>query len=431
MIPDLELRVACEDDAEEVSNLLTSCFSTFSEFGMTGRKWLEYQRIQPGFTLQGSHVAVLRERIVGHVQTVWRRVRTSKHSTVNIGGISNVCTLPEYRRRGIATALLNEAHKLMERNNVPVAGLLTEPDGAAWELYRKMRYDKIVTITKFVGQLNLIAKVLHDTSHKSYMRTRSYREGDEHTLLQLYDEITENLAGTVKREADYWERRYKKVFAFNGFFYENFDPKNIIITEDSKGLSGYCFNHLLHGVGYITELLAHDPSCENTRALVDAALNRFTSEGAQSLALFCPKETPMMECLTRSFGRSLIENEVEAYMFKVLNPQKTLEAIKEEMRFRVCVQPKTDVILELAVGDKSAFLSIHGDYVEVGNEVSSQRRTIKISATNLGFVNLLFGVLPASELYSQGHLSCHADSLPLLSRLFPKKTCYLFPGDFW
>jgi len=433
MIPDLELRAACEADAEEVSSLLTSCFNTFSEFGMTGKKWLEYQKIQPGFTLQGSHVAVLGKRIVGHVQTVWRLIRISKHSAVNIGGIANVCTLPEYRRKGIATALLNEAHDLMERKDVPIAGLLTEPDGIPWRLYKKMGYDKIAAITKFVSQMDLMSRRPNGTSRTSFVKTRSYKEGDEHALLQLYDEITENLAGTVKREGDYWERRYKHVFAFNGFFYEDFDPENIIVTEGSKGLSGYCFNHLMDGVGYITELLAHEPYYENTMALVDAALDRFTSKGAHSLVLFCPKETPMMECLIRSFGGKPIESEVETYMLKVLNPQKTLEVIREETCLRECAQHERDVVLEFIVGGKSAFLSIQGDNVEVGTEGPRHgtQRTAKISTTNLGFVSLLFGVVAPSELYSKGHLFCQTDWLPLLSRLFPQRARYLFPGDFW
>jgi predicted acetyltransferase len=265
----------------------------------------------------------------------------------------------------------------------------------------------------------------------SNIKTRNYEEGDEHRLLKIYDNVTKNLVGTVKRDTRYWRRRYKQVFSYNGFFYEEFNPENIIVSEGSKGISGYCFNNILGGMGYITELLTQKPYCENTRILFNSLMKRFSSRHVQLISLFCPKNTKAMKCLERLLSNGLVESHIEAYMVKILNPHKALEAIRDEICARAMMQSRLDIVLELAIEGKSTFLSIRGQNVEIRNEMPAQREAVKISLTNQGFARLIFGLSSPRKLHDQGHVFCSTDSFYLLSRLFPRKACYLFPGDFW
>jgi predicted acetyltransferase len=350
---------------------------------------------------------------------------------MKIGGIANVCTLPEYRGKGVATALLNKAHEIMEKNGVAIAGLLSEPCGATTGLYKKIGYDTIALLTESVGRLDRVIESLSDMPMAPNLRTRNYEEGDERRLLRIYAKETRNLAGSVKRDARYWRIRYKQVFSYNGFFFKKFDAENIIVLEGSKRISGYSFNIILGGVGYITELLAQKPYCENAKALLSSSLKYFASRNVRSLSLFCPKGTAITKCLKSLLGNELVENHVEAYMLKILSPQRTLEAIRDELRARSLVQPRLDIILELTLDGKSTFLSIRGEKVEIEDKIPGQRKVTKISITEQGFVGLIFGVSSIRNLRSQGHICCSTDELHLLSKLFPRKTCCLFPGDLW
>lgn len=424
----LTLRTAGKGDEGRIADLLNACFTTFSNYGMTGSRWLAYERFQPGFRVDGALLAVMEDKIVGHVQIVLRHIRMGKYSTIRVGGIANVCTLPEYRGRGIATALLEEAHKRMRLKGIPVAGLLTEPSNAAMRVYHNVGYDKVGSVTKFVSEFDRVIKSFCSTSN---VRTRNYREGDEHALLPIYDEITANLTGTVKRDLEYWRRRYREVFAYNGFFYEDFSSENVLVADGAEGPSGYCFNHILNDVGYITELVVGEPFGQNTIALFDATLKRFRLRGARSLALFGPNGTPMMESLRRSIGVTLTESEVEALMFKVLDPQSTLEALRPDISMNaMLIRAELDITLELVLNGESIFLGIRGQHVAVGKQPLGQK-AMKIVTTSFGFLNLLFGSLSADELYRDGQMHCKSDSLNLLVKLFPNRTRYLFPGDFW
>lgn len=63
--------------------------------------------------------------VVSHLDLYWKTIRIAGHQ-VDVAAIGQVCTLPEYRNRGLATWLLEAAHE-DAHGRVPFAALFGSP----------------------------------------------------------------------------------------------------------------------------------------------------------------------------------------------------------------------------------------------------------------------------------------------------------------
>ena len=93
----LERRAAA--DANEVLELLVTVFDD------TSRAWFEAKIIDPPYPESVGFVARAEGRIVSHVELLDMPLRYGE-GVLHIGAVSGVATLPEWRRRGLASALM-------------------------------------------------------------------------------------------------------------------------------------------------------------------------------------------------------------------------------------------------------------------------------------------------------------------------------------
>lgn len=71
-----------------------------------------------GYALPDESVETcLRGEAISHVGVFWRNIDTSR-GTLDVGGIGLVCTHPNWRRLGLATALLDVAFRRVQLHNI-------------------------------------------------------------------------------------------------------------------------------------------------------------------------------------------------------------------------------------------------------------------------------------------------------------------------
>lgn len=64
------------------------------------------------------------------------------NTNIPLAYLSGICTLPKYREKGYASKLINEAHKLINYRNIPLAALIPQED-RLYEFYNKFDYEKV------------------------------------------------------------------------------------------------------------------------------------------------------------------------------------------------------------------------------------------------------------------------------------------------
>jgi predicted acetyltransferase len=93
--------------------------------------------------------------VVSHLDLYWKTIRIAGRQ-VEVAAIGQVCTLPGYRGRGLATSLLEAAHE-DAHGRVPFAALFGSP-----EFYARLGYRE----TNLTDELGFLLRPLTDEPHR-------------------------------------------------------------------------------------------------------------------------------------------------------------------------------------------------------------------------------------------------------------------------
>jgi len=115
----------------------------------------------------------------------------------DVGGISAMCTHPAYSGRGIATLLLDEAHRRMREAGLRFATLGTARHRGAYTLYRRHEYQDLFSpLTVFASRTAFTA---------ANAKMRAERAGQRHLHLadELYQRNATGRLGFSRRQEDF------------------------------------------------------------------------------------------------------------------------------------------------------------------------------------------------------------------------------------
>jgi len=132
-----------------------------------------------------------------------------------IYGIGAVATMPEYRRQGVASRLLEHCITLIDSRNIPSV-LFTELD----EVYRPMGFEIIKQDYRAIS----VKKNQFNKTGNKFRTIKTLSGKDLETIARIYDSSPE-YSGKVMRRENYW-RFYKMMFDP----YEK--PEIVIFTSD-------------------------------------------------------------------------------------------------------------------------------------------------------------------------------------------------------
>ena len=105
----MEIRASKESEFEEIVNLICTVFVEKCRHRYASQIYHD-----SSFQPHQSRVCVVDGKIVSHVRVSDRTIHIG-HSIVRLGGIGMVATLPEYRHRGYASALMQDSIGYMEK----------------------------------------------------------------------------------------------------------------------------------------------------------------------------------------------------------------------------------------------------------------------------------------------------------------------------
>ena len=125
--------------------------------------------------------------VIGQVG-VFRLPMVTNEGPEDVGGIWAVCTLPTYKRHGIATVLMDEAHERMREDGLRFSTLGTSKFRIAHQFYLKLGYQDIFSPSTLLFQREKVfssndnIQVEQADFEKLYLADKVFREISEDSL---------------------------------------------------------------------------------------------------------------------------------------------------------------------------------------------------------------------------------------------------------
>ena len=132
-INSIDVSIQTPNDPEE-ADFINASFKDFKPFPkkIIGKRGID------------ALYATIDQRVVGWGYLV--------RSSINTAYVAGLFTLPEYRRKGVATALLDEMHNLAHIEGA--RQILLVPSFMAWNFYTQRGYETIMHFSTFRGAEN-------------------------------------------------------------------------------------------------------------------------------------------------------------------------------------------------------------------------------------------------------------------------------------
>jgi GNAT superfamily N-acetyltransferase len=174
-----------------------------------------------------SFCAVEDGRIIGHVGVLDLATRTLEGKVEYVGGLYGVATLPGYTRRGVSTALMNNAHQYFEEKDYRFSFLATSPALIAHEFYKKLGYVDLIEYPSAY-------KAVKDKKAR-YSKKEKVAKLDLDRILEIYNEFSKDKTGFVIRDIPYL-KMLKKVEGITSRQCMILDRGYVVFREDKSGI---------------------------------------------------------------------------------------------------------------------------------------------------------------------------------------------------
>jgi len=158
----------------------------------------EIREQDPHKAIDGIFVCVIDNKIVSSVRVYHRSIYVNGEEW-KMGGIGEVSTAIEYRRKGIATLLLKMAIEYMEKNNMVISVLSARKQVES--LYSALGW-------QFIPYYTCHTKIDYIEDLGMSLKKESYRNLSEQDKLQLrniYAQTSRRFSGPLVRTNEYWD----------------------------------------------------------------------------------------------------------------------------------------------------------------------------------------------------------------------------------
>lgn len=441
MSSDITYRRYKPGDEGGIVSTMNACFDTFRDFGLNKDTWLAYEAIDDGFEKENALVAEHAGKVVGHVQIIRRNVKIGDATFVPMGGIANVSTIPEMRGRGISTTLITHAVDLCRRNGIPLSGLFTGYGSVAHRVYRRVGFgNTILCPNMLVGTGDEIRKVKEVCNEASGPRIRNYESRDENEMANVYRDWCGGFTGVTKSSAVYWKRKMVDVSSSDTFFYEEFDPKEVLVALEDGEITAYAYITLWKtkqqpfkpaDVASVREIVFRPGHMALLMKLVDAVMDTLISEDIKVCEVFAPDDQTY-PLIFKSFKKIVRDQGV--YMVHIPLMEKLLQQLRRDLENRLDKTPaiasNMTLLFDTPYGDTT--LGVQGGEVKVVETEPSA--TIFFDEDT--FTRMLFGIETLSELMRGDAVRIHTSEpigkvTSVIESLFPKRTWFTCPIDHW
>ncbi len=389
----IEIRQAREDELDDMLGCMTAAFGVPKEAWADGFYNGLYNDIR------WKRVVVVDGKVVSCLVFIPREIYLGG-TTVPMGGIAGVATLPEERKHGYAAMLMENSVHALRGLGFATSGLYP----FSFRYYRKFGWE-------FAGHwMKLYIKPELLPAYREAANVRPYAESDLPALMRLYEEHFSSMSGPFVRDERHWQRHIM-------------DRAGEASVYDRDGVQGYLLGHLGEEEDekryWAHELVASTQ--EARRGLVGYLAQR-AGEVQRVVVPSCRHNLESLGLLTPRTHwedgydpRSVIKV-TPGFMFRIIDLKDAMKALVQRIDH---VDGDLTLMMDDQIGTwNSAPVTIRGEgtpEIVGGNSANFLKADVRILS------QIYIGFLSPTDAYSQGLIEVSGpEALRIAEQLFPQ-----------
>lgn len=403
----MEIRGVRESELEQVVEL---CCVAFNPDGHD-RYW-GYVKGDSSYRLPQTRVVVVNDKIVSTLHVWERRMRVGA-SLVTMGGIGGVCTHPNYRGVGYASALMRDTIDYLRLTGCDLGVLFTIIPEA---FYRRLGWTSL-PLHSFTVKCN-VAGHLVDAS--AWQVTDFNPETDLDAIAALYDLANAQQSGTIARTRAYWDMAPSRI---RGVL-------PTVVAHQNGHISGY-LNYEIEGervevceVGYAPD----DPSVLD--ALVSHFFRACEAQGVEEIGGRFPPQHPFVERLIASCNSPVTPIAYMGMMLYAVDLPVLLRRLVVGWESQIADAEETFAPLSVKLpipNDQQIVLRHNADGTLQIVPEDADAVDLGIDLTEADFWQLLFGEVGWEQVSAYASVSPEISAF--LAVLFPKRDVIFWSPD--
>ena len=347
--------------------------------------------------------------VVGYLRIFDRRMWL-RGARLRAAGIGSVATHPDYRRRGLATALLRDTLALLHRDGYHLSFLGSEVAAAfyerlGWRIVRQPSH----------GAPAAEAAALPETHG---LTVRPFAASDLSTVAGIHARATRGRTGSVARSLRYWSDHMSWVADDAGGF--------LVATDARRGIAAYVRSRSERWASTLMVLDAHcRQGAEGDLAPLLGALGRYAvSQGLKGIQASLPEGHPLADAFARLPSAGATTEVRYPFMMRVMNLPDLLRRLAPVLGERM---PATKAPVSLAFEEDG-----ERTYLCVGPEglrVAARPAGEAVSVAPGEAVTLLVGQQDLRGVLAPGADPPSEGALSTLEQLLPRQTLQFCNAD--
>lgn len=411
----MEIRAARESELEQVVEL---CCLAFNPDGHE-RYW-QYVRGDSSYRLPQTRVVVVNDTVISTLR-VWERRMQVGASLVTMGGIGGVCTHPQYRGVGYASALMRDTINYLGMIGCDIGALFTIIPA---DFYRRLGWTSL-PLHGFSLTCNAVTRTVNASG---WQLTDFNPETDLDAVARLYDLINAQQSGTIVRTRAYWDMTPSRIR----------EVLPTVVARQDGHINGY-LNYEIHDSGLQTpptktaevrEVGYIPDNPEVLDALVSHFLEACEAQEVEKIeGMFSPQH-PFVERLTAGCNDALMPTIDTKMMLYAVNLPVLLRRFVVGWESRIAEVEETFPPLTVklpALNNQQAALRHNADGTLQIVPEDADTVDLGVDLTEADFWQLLFGEIGWEQVNSESSVSSEVSAF--LKVLFPKRNVIFWSPD--
>ena len=280
-------------------------------------RYSSYVREDQSYQPEQTRVVVVNGRIVATLRIWEREMRIGGECVVRMGGIGGVCTHPEHRGAGYATAMLEDAIAYMRASGYDLSVLFSIiPCG----FYRRLGWACVPMEGVCITRRRTIR--LKDTDWEVMPFNE---ERDLEAVATFYNEYNAQQSGSIVRLRPYWDMGPSRI---RGVL-------PTVVARRGETLGGYLNFQIEDGHAQINELAYNPTDITGLLALTNHFLRLCDQQKVEDIRAEIPHRHPMVDLLIEGTTGDLALTGTTSMMARVINLPNLLRQLLPQLRSRL------------------------------------------------------------------------------------------------
>jgi GNAT superfamily N-acetyltransferase len=350
---------------------------------------------------------------VGRILLLDFSLQWCKGTFVPLTGVADVGTDRQFRRRGIARLMMQEAVDHAKVQGHVCSGVSTGTTNVARRLYSGAGYVYLFAMQGYEREPRR-----RRCGIPAALQIRGYESGDEQALAQLRSRTRSDFFGCLRADPDAWVQKRREMLES--------DPESTLVALQDGQCVGYA-SYFQHWFGLACDICVAEvrQRLQVGRALLSRLEVRLEARGCERAVFSATQD--------EGFVRRLLEGEGyrrgvdRVFQVNILDLGGLLShlGVALEARISASAMPEWTGALRIMGGELDGAVAIGPD---------PGRSALTVGGSREALTGVLCGRLPGWEAYLRGDLDVHTDmdarTPLLLQTLFPRIPC-CHPIDEW